>query len=362
VSRTRRRALRTISALLGVGALVACGRGDAADEAASATTIAVTVQPARIDSLRETVVVPGLIVPSAAAEQVVTSPEPAEVVEIPKAEGEAVQHGDLLARFEIASITAEIQARQLEVVEATSRFETARADATRLTSLHERGIVSRNALEASKSSFTAAETALAQAKTRLDATKTAQERTTARARFAGIVAKVFHKPGEMVAGGTTDPVLRVVDSTRLQISAQVPLAQFERVQPGQPAAVQAAAGLAGTATVALRHAPSPGATTGEVRLGLGTVATLPLDTPVQVELLLDERRDVIVVPVQALQKDATTSFVWIAGDDRQAHRRDVRVGLTVGGLSQIVSGITAGERVILTGIAELTEGTPITFR
>lgn len=348
-------------AALVIVAGVACGRGEGPD-AATPTTIAVTVQPARVETLRETIVVPGQVVPTAAADQLVTASEPAEVLEILKAEGEAVQPGDLLVRFEIASISSDIRARQLEVAEATSRFETARAEATRLSSLHERGLVARNTLDASKSSLATADSLLSQAKSHLENSQAAAERTTARARFAGVVAKVFHKPGELVMGGSGDPVLRVIDPTRLQIAAQVPLAQFERVQPGQPASVQTATGAAETAIVSLRLAPNPVATTGEVRLGLATPTSLTLDATVQLELLLEERKSVVVVPQQAVQKDLTSSFVWIAGDDRQAHRRDVRVGLTTGGLAQIVSGVTVGERVILTGISELAEGTPITFK
>ena len=208
-----------------------------------------------------------------------------------------------------------------------------------------------------------AESALAQSKSALEAAKSAHDRTIVRARFGGIVTKVLHKPGDRVTGGSSDPVLRLVDPTRLQISTQVPLAQIERLQPGQIATVQTAAGPAGTATVSLRlGATTPTATTGEVRLEIIPPTSLTIDTPVQLDLQIEERRDVVVVPLQAVQKDGTSTFVWIAGDDRQAHRREVRVGLAAGGVTQIVSGLAAGERVILTGLAELVEGTTITFR
>ena len=322
-----------------------------------------TVQAARLDTVRDMLVVPGQVVPIAAAEQVVAAPEPAEIAELPIVEGTAVKAGDVLVRFEIASITSEIQKGQLDVAEATGRFEAARTEADRLASLHERGLVARNMVDRAKSSMMVAESALAQSKAALEAAKSAHDRTIVRARFAGVVTKVLHKPGDRVAGGSSDPVLRLVDPTRLQISTQVPLPVIERLQPGQLAAVQTAAGPAGTATVSLRlGASTPAATTGEVRLEIVPPTSLTIDQTVQLDLVVEERRDVVVVPLQAVQKDGTATFVWIAGDDRQAHRRDVRVGLSAAGLTQIVSGVVAGERVILTGIAELVEGTSITFR
>ena len=120
---------------------IGCGGREGAAATDAPTTIAVTVQAARVDTVRDTVVVPGQVVPSAAAEQVVTAPEPAELIEAPKAEGDTVQAGDLLARFEIATITADVQARQIELAEATLKYETARAEAARLSSLDERGLI-----------------------------------------------------------------------------------------------------------------------------------------------------------------------------------------------------------------------------
>ena len=49
----------------------------------------------------------------------------------------------------------------------------------------------------------------------------------------------------------------------------------------------------------------------------------------------------------------------IAGDDLKAHRRDVRIGLVSRELAQVTGGLSAGERVIVTGAADVSEGTSI---
>ena len=41
-------------------------------------------------------------------------------------------------------------------------------------------------------------------------------------------------------------------------------------------------------------------------------------------------------------------------------KRDVRVGLTATGLSQVIAGVAAGDRIIVTGIAQLSEGVAVT--
>jgi RND family efflux transporter MFP subunit len=242
---------------------------------------------------------------------------------------------------------------------AKSKADAARTEAARMTSLHERGLTSRNSMEASRVALTDAEAALTQAQALLDAIKAQeQQRTIVRARFAGIVAKVWHTKGEFVAV-PGEPIVRVIDPNRTQVVIRVPLADYQRVLPGQAASVQPPGGSSLPATVVMRTAPTDlAATTAEVRLDLPGPTALPLDTPVQVEILIEERRDVLTVPAAAVQRE-TTPFVWIAGEDGRAHRRDVRVGLLSGGRAQILSGLTAGERVIVTGIGELNEGIAI---
>jgi multidrug efflux system membrane fusion protein len=356
------KAVPAVVVSLAAGFAAASCHSSPAEESAGSTTIAVTGQPARVQSLRDALSVPGTIVPSAAADQTVSASEPAEIVEIPKGETTTVQAGDVLVKLEIASITVELRTRQLEVAQATTKVEAARSEVTRLNSLNDRGLVPRNKLDEGKSALAAAEATLGQANTLLETAKSQQDRTIVRARFPGIVTKVWHKPGDVVTGDPNDPILRVVDPTKLQVSVPVPVASVQRIDPAKPVTIQTATGTTETATLAFRQAQAPSATTAEVRLALTPASTLPIDTQVQVEFLFDERPNAIVVPKSAVQTDTRGPFVWVAGDDGQAHRREVQPGLSVGGLTQIVNGLAAGERVILTGVSELAEGTVISWR
>jgi membrane fusion protein (multidrug efflux system) len=48
-----------------------------------------------------------------------------------------------------------------------------------------------------------------------------------------------------------------------------------------------------------------------------------------------------------------------AGPDGIARRRPVRIGLTSGGLAQITEGLEPGEFVVVQGLTEVTDGTPV---
>lgn len=335
----------------------ACGREEPPPP--ESQTIAVTVQPARLETLREALTLPGSVVPSTLADFTVVAPETAEIAELPHAEGAAVREGDLLVRFEIPALTTNLLTRQNELTEATQRAQSARAEVARLTGLQDKGIVPRNAVETARTTLAAAEVAQNQAKAALDGAVQLSERAVVRSRFAGTVLKVWHKAGDTVSADPGDPILRVVDPTRTQIAAQAPVAQLERLTPGRQATVATAAGTSEPASISSRSAPAPGGATAEVRLNLLGKTPLPVDTVVQVEIQLDERRDVIVVPQQAVVREGAATHIWIARDDSRAERRPVRLGLTVHGLSEVVSGVQTGERVILTGLAQLQDGAPI---
>ena len=88
-------------------------------------------------------------------------------------------------------------------------------------------------------------------------------------------------------------------------------------------------------------------------------ATLPLNAPVSAQILLDQRTDVLIVPTAAVGRDDIGPFVMVAGGDNLAHRRNVRVGLATPQFTQIAEGVSEGEQVILAGLQEVADQTPI---
>jgi RND family efflux transporter MFP subunit len=312
-----------------------------------------------VGTLRDLATAPGTVVPSASGDTTIVATEPAEVLELPKKEGDPVAVGDVLVRLEVASVTQSLAAMQLEVMDATNQADRARAEFARQTSFLERGLTARNAYDASRSALAAAESSLAQVKAQLETMEASQERTVIRARFAGKVLTVWHAVGDTVRPAADDPILRVIDPTRVQVSVQLPIAQLARIVPGQAATITPIGGAPEAGVVATKLATAdPSAPTGEVRLGFTAPSTLPLETPVSAEILFDQRTNAVIVPAGALARDALGSFVLLAGDDQRAHRRDVRVGLVAGDSAQIAAGVAAGDRVIATGKSELSDGAP----
>ncbi len=207
---------------------------------------------------------------------------------------------------------------------------------------------------------TAAELEAGRARRQLDALKETADRATVKARFPGVVAKVFHSEGDLVNASPLDPVLRVIDPTRLEVSMAVPVEDAAQVQPGMAATIVSANGAEPGSVLFRVPQDDPHAPTQNIRLAFAAPTTLPVEAPVQAEIVIAERTGVVALPAGAvLQGDDGASFVMIVGVDGLAHRRDVRAGLRTRARVEIVAGITPGDRVIVKNVPDVAEGTPV---
>lgn len=341
----------------------ACRRTSTTDATAVTGPPVVSVEIARVDTLKSMVSGGGTILPATASDWTIYSPETGRIDALPKAEGDEVKPGDLLVRLEFGNSLQDVSARQDDVTAADGRLDTAKAALAKITPMFERGFASKNDFEAAKSAVTRAEVDLSRAKQQLGIASSSADRGIVKARFAGVVAKRFHAEGDLVNASVSDPILRVIDPTRVQVSMALSLPQLVQVQPGQQAVVVSAVNPTGEPAVVFTKAAvnDPLATTAEVRLSFVTPSTLPLDTPVQVEILLDQRTGVVSVPLTAVQTgEGTARYVMIAGADGRAHRRDVQLGLSTRDRVEIVAGVAAGDHVIVKGLDAITDGGEIT--
>src|SRR5581483_3457199 len=162
------------------------------------------------------------------AEMLVVAPEPARIIEIPKAEGDSVRRGDVLVRFEIPNLNAEVVAKGAETTAAETRLRTARDNAARVRNLFDRGVAAKKEIDDADKEAADAEAALQQAQAGRSASQALAGRATVTAAFNGVIAKRMHNPGDLVEAASSDPVLRVIDPNRLQVDASVPIPDLAR--------------------------------------------------------------------------------------------------------------------------------------
>ncbi len=338
----------------------ACGK-QAAEEVPTETVVPVKTEAATTGSIRGVLHVTGVVNPAPDAELIVIAPEPGRIMEIPRAEGERVARGDVLVRFEIPSLDAEVQRQTAELQRARATLANAQANQARQRELFQRGIAARKDTEDADRAVADAEAAIGQAEASRAAAVTAAARAVVRAAFDGVVAKRFHNPGDLVEAAAGDPVLRVIDPRRLQVVASIPLSESPRVAIGASAWLKT--GVTGSPDLALKviSRPAqvdPGTASIPVRLSFVVQGNFAAGTPVQVDIDAEQHTGVVIVPAAALVREGEETAIFVAMGDK-AQRRPVQIGLTDGMDIEIVSGVKAGEMVIVDGQAGLPDDATI---
>lgn len=350
------------SALLAASVVISgCGHKtvEEVETSAAPAVTTVIVSPRTVEGV---VSATGLVSAAPGADWTITAPEAARIVELPKAEGDRVKPGDLLVRFEIPSLSTDVSAREGEVQQAQARVDNAQASVTRLTTLVEHGVAAQKELEDARRELAESRAALSQAQSARRNAGVLQARTIVRARFAGVIAKRAHNPGDMVEAGASDVILRVIDPSRLQVAAAVAIPDLQRVQVGQPVRILVPGSDAAEAGRVLTRpaAVDSGGVTADVRIAFGAPTRLAAGTPVRVEIVAEQHPNALAVPADAVLHENDAAFVMVAGGDNKAHRRTVTLGLATPSQIEVTGGLEAGEAVITQGQQGLPDGAPIT--
>ena len=325
---------------------------------AAAPVTAITLTPQTLEGI---VVATGTVTAAPGADWTITAPDHGRIAELPKAEGDRVKPGDLLVRFDIPSLHADVAARRGEVATAEAHEKNAQASVTRLTTLVDHGVAAQKELEDAQRDLAEARAAVAQAQAALQNAMTLESRTVVRATFPGVVAKRTHNPGDMVDASASDAILRVIDPSKLQVVASVAIADLPRVQVGRPVRIIVPGADEPEPGKVLTRPAAVDATgvAADVRISFNAGTRLAAGTPVRVEIVAEQRQNALVVPVEAVRHEDEDAFVMIAGADKKAHKRKVTVGLTTPKLVELTDGVKAGEAVIVKGYQELPDGADI---
>lgn len=159
------------------------------------------------------------------------------------------------------------------------------------------------------------------------------------------------------------PILTVMDISSLVAKAHIPQTDAAQLKVGDPARIKTTDGqepVEGRVSL-VSPALDPGSTTTElwVETKKSTSPMKPGMT-VNIEITAKSVKDAIVVPSGAVFKNAEGAYyLLVAGTDKKAHQKVVQLGLKNSELTQIISGIHAGDPVIVSGGYAVPDGTAI---
>ncbi|MGO0999458.1 efflux RND transporter periplasmic adaptor subunit [Lysobacter sp. CA196] len=260
-------------------------------------------------------------------------------------EGQHVQAGQVLVRLD--SARAELQAAQTN---ATMRK--LEANYARSKQLAEQRLLSANDNDQLRYDLENARAANRMANLELSYAKV-------EAPISGIVASRSIKTGNFVQ--INSPIIRIVDTSRLEATLNVPERELATLKAGLPVQMQVDAmpGKVFTGTVD-RVAPVVDSGSGTFRvicafegggaLQPGMFGRLRID--------YDNRADALVVPRAALLDDEGDPAVFVVRGKKVA-RVPVKLGYLDGAWAEVRTGLKLGDQVVVAGKTALREGTEV---
>ncbi|HMD61590.1 MAG TPA: efflux RND transporter periplasmic adaptor subunit, partial [Opitutaceae bacterium] len=197
--------------------------------------------------------------------------------------------------------------------------------------------------------------------------------TVLRAPFDGIVTTKDAQPGEMIspvsAGGgfTRTGICTVVDMESLEIEIDVNEAYINRVAPGQPVEATLDAypdWKIPCKVIAIIPTADRQKSTVKVRVGFDRLDPRILPE-MSIKVAFREAGEArpaagraVLVPRAAVRQEAGRDVVMVVSGGR-AERRAVTVGSATDDEAALSAGLAAGERVVVDGPRDLTDGTTV---
>ena len=290
--------------------------------------------------------------------------------------GDHVHKGQVLAVIETPELDAELQAARAELESSRSQVVARRAEAEFSRTTNERwrdspkGVVSEQEREEKKADYASAVARLytAEAQVNLDKSKVNQYTALAefkqvKAPFDGTITERKIDVGNLVTAGsasTTSPLYRMAQTDPLRVFVDVPQsAAGELMQSGVPAEIRAPGAVgdsfSGKITRSAESINSQARTmrvevdmpNANHRLVPGMYVTVAFSLPPRGE---------VEVPAAALIFNSTGTEVARVDDDGTVRFAPVSIARDDGGLVELSSGVTAGDRLVLNISSQIGAG------
>ena len=336
-----RASLGALAALCLAG-LTGC-HGKADDKPAAAPPAPVEVQSAARGEMLA--VYSGTAPIEADGEAVVVAKVGGELRQLLVEEGAYVRKGQVLARLDGERL-------RLEAAQTKAQLSKLERDYKRNVELQQRGLVAVSAFENLRYEVEAARAAY-------DLTALQLSYTDIRAPIDGVVAERFVKAGNTLS--PNDKLFRIADLSPLVAHVHVPESELRKLRVGQVAGVQVDAAGGAFQSIIQRISPVVDSNTGTFKV------TLELRDPAnrlkpgmfaRIDIVHERRTDVVRIARSALLEDDGNQRVFVVQAGK-AVSRAVTLGLTNGPMVEVVSGVSAGDPVVVVGQGTLKDGSPV---
>jgi RND family efflux transporter MFP subunit len=330
-----------LAALAALALVAGCSRHP--EPASTETLPTATVRVAAIASRRHEAVEEVVGTVRARLRAVIEGKVSGRIEQIAVVTGQRVQAGALLVQVDADEVRARVD-------QALAVREQAESDLRRFTTLLAQEAVTRAEFDAVQARQRIAQAGVREAETMLSYTRVA-------APFDGVITRKWAEVGDLAVPGK--PLLELEDPASLRFEANLPEALIQKVQPGGRLRVRVTTvdrELEGT-VAEIAPSSDPDSRTFLVKLDLPSDPALRAGQFGRTAVPMGEI-SALRVPAAAVIQRGQMELVFLVTEGR-ARLRLVKTGKRIDGEVEIVSGVEAGEQVVVEGAAQLRDGQPV---
>jgi|PersoiStandDraft_1058852.scaffolds.fasta_scaffold05585_2 multidrug efflux system membrane fusion protein len=293
-----------------------------------------------------------------------------KLIEVAFKEGQDVKKGDVLARIDPTTFQAQLDQAKAKKAQDEAQLANARIDLDRYEKLAATNAINRQQSDTQRA-LAAQYAALVQAD------QAAIENMQAMLAYTNIVAPIDGRTGiRQVDEGN---IVHASDSTGIVVLTQLkPISVLFNLPQQDLNSVNSAFANAPLSVDALRSDNDAVIDRGMLRVvdnqvdqTTGTVK-LKAEFPngnlqlwpgqfVNIRLLIDTLKQVVVIPTGAVQRGPNGTFVYVVKDDNSAAMRPITVAKQDETQTVVASGLQPPERVVTTGFARLNDGSKVSI-
>ncbi|HEY3823685.1 MAG TPA: efflux RND transporter periplasmic adaptor subunit [Bryobacteraceae bacterium] len=285
-------------------------------------------------------------------------------------EGDQVNQGDALIDIDPRPYEAVLTQATGALTRDTALLANARIDLKRYTTLVAQDAVPEQTLATQRSLVAQYEGTVANDQGTVDAAKVNVAYCHITSPITGVVGLRLVDPGNIVHASDTNGMLVIAQVQPISVIFTISEDQLppilQKVRAGQKLPVDAwdremknkiASGTLSTIDNLIDQ------TTGTLKVRAvfdNTNRALFPNQFVNARLLQQEKTGVTLLPSAAIQRNTNDTYVYLIKPDNTVTIRSIKVGTTEGDQTEIVSGLSPGDNVVMTGVDKLQEGSKVT--
>ncbi|RJO63242.1 MAG: efflux RND transporter periplasmic adaptor subunit [Myxococcales bacterium] len=284
---------------------------------------------------------------------------PGIIAEILVKEGDRVKKGQALLRFNREGYRLSVEQAEAGVAASKAQADQMKIEYERALKLRESDATARASLERVKAQYDAAVAGLQAAEVGVKKARKAVADSELRAPYNGTIVMILHEIGEYAPSMPPTMLMKIVDTSSLDVQVFLPEDQAANLAVGAPAEIE-------MESVGAKMEGKVSFVSNRVEMGAQSVETrIHLDNPegrikggafARVTLTARTYEEAILAPVRAVRRDEQgRPYVFLAVEGKAK-----RTSISLGGSEQarilILDGLKAGDALITTGLDDLMDG------